>query len=82
MCLPELFRINCDKEASEADLIKFSNGILQWDLTFTCSTGFRIGKSNSMDVIYGVSLPGVGMIRCVENHLRRGALRLEAINGS
>ena len=80
MCLPELFRINCDKEASEADRIKFSNGILQWELTFTCCTGLG---SQTLWILFMVYLcMGVGMIRCVGNYLRKGALRLEAITGS
>ena len=33
VCFPKLFRFFRDKEASVAELMKFSNGILFWDVT-------------------------------------------------
>ena len=31
---PELYRISCSKEASVADLMRFSNGVLHWEIQF------------------------------------------------
>ena len=31
---PELYRLSCSKEASVADLMRFSNGVLHWEIQF------------------------------------------------
>ena len=59
---PELFRFSRDQEVSVAEVMKFNNGILCWDVSF-----FRGGHArelevlaNFMDTIYGVSVRGLG----------------------
>ena len=62
MCFPDLFRISNDKEADLADLMQFPNGVLLWDLEFLQEIHDRESKLLSVfwDVIYGVSLRGIG----------------------
>ena len=58
---PELFRNFQDKEASVAELMRFNNGVLHWDVSF-----FRIVHDweleallSFMDTIYGSSVRGM-----------------------
>ena len=61
-CFLDLFRISNDKEAYVADLMQFPKGVLLWDLEFLREIHDRESKSSSVfwDVIYGVSLRGIG----------------------
>ena len=54
-----------------ADLMKFSNGVLFWDLTFRrYSEDWELESFYSlMSRIYGASLKGVGDDKCVGNLL-------------
>jgi len=61
-CYLELFRIFRNKEASVADLLRYTNGVLRWDMHF-----FRDvhdweleGFWSSMDTIYGTPVRGIG----------------------
>ena len=59
---PELFRFCQDKEASVAKLIKSTNGVLFWDVSFFRGVHTRELKAMSgfMDTIYGSSVRGFG----------------------
>ena len=61
-CFLDLFRISNDKEAYVADLMQSPKGVLLWDLEFLREIHDRESKSSSVfwDVIYGVSLRGIG----------------------
>ena len=60
-CFPDLFRIDNDKEAYVANLMQFPNGVLFWDLEFLREIHDRESDSVCFwDVIYGVSLRGIG----------------------
>ena len=58
----ELFSINRNEEAYVADLMKFSNGVLHWDLSFirVIQDWELDSSSNFMESVYGVLLRGVG----------------------
>ena len=58
----ELYSINRNEEAYVADLMKFSNGVLHWDLSFirAIQDWEFDSLSNFMESIYGVSLRRVG----------------------
>ena len=59
---PELFRFCREKAASKAELMKFANGFLFWDVSFF--RGVRAWElealSDFMDTIYGASVKGFG----------------------
>nr|XP_023874649.1 uncharacterized protein LOC111987174 [Quercus suber] len=59
---PELFRFCRDKEASVAALIKYTNGVLVWDISFFRGVHARELKAMSsfLDTIYGSSIRGFG----------------------
>ena len=79
-CFLELFRN--DKVPYVVDLTKFPNGVLYWDMKFLLAVHDWELESlfNFMDIIYGVSLRGIGEVRSVGYLLREGALRWVAIN--
>ena len=59
---PELYRFCRDKEASAAELMKFTNGVLHWDVSF-----FRAihnweleAMLSFMYTIHGISVKGIG----------------------
>ena len=81
-CFLELFRISNDKVPYVVDLMKFPNGVLYWDMKFLLAVHDWELESlfNFMDIIYGVSLRGIGEVRSVGYLLREGALRWVAIN--
>lgn len=58
MNYPELFRISRAKEAYVADHMKFTNGVLFWDLVFLRGIyDWELESlSNFMDVIYGIGV--------------------------
>ena len=58
----ELFRFCRDKEASVAELMKFANGFLFWDVSFFRGVHAREleALSGFMDTIYGASVKGFG----------------------
>ena len=62
MLYPRLFSLSRNKEAYMADLMKFPNGVLFWDLNFRrYSEGWELESLyNLMSRIYGASLKGVG----------------------
>lgn len=62
MYFPELFRICCNKDASVADLMQLTNGVLHWDVNFMGAVQEWELESllNFMDVIYGASVKGNG----------------------
>ena len=62
VCFSDLFRINNDKEAYVANLMRFPNGVLFWDLEFLWAIHDRESESLSVfwDVINGVLLRGFG----------------------
>ena len=64
---PELFVVSRSKETCVADLRRFSNGVLFWDLNFVRAIqDWELESlSNFLDSIYGVSLKGVGTIRII-----------------
>ena len=64
---PELFVVSRSKETCVADLRRFSNGVLFWDLNFVRAIqDWELESlSNFLDSIYGVSLRGVGTIRII-----------------
>uniref|UniRef100_A0A7N2MKQ0 Structural maintenance of chromosomes protein 1 n=1 Tax=Quercus lobata TaxID=97700 RepID=A0A7N2MKQ0_QUELO len=73
--LSELFAISRNKEAFVADLMKFLNGVLFWDLNFVRDSQDWELESfyNFMDRIYGVSLRGVGDDKmCWKSAMGRG----------
>ena len=59
---PELFRFSRDQEVSVAEVMKFNNGILFWDVSFFRGVHAREleALANFMDTIYGVSVRGLG----------------------
>jgi hypothetical protein len=59
---PELLLISREKDASVADLLSFPNDIIHWDFHFTRSVQDCELKSLtcSMDLLYSLSLRGVG----------------------
>ena len=59
---PDLFRFCRDKEASVAEVMKFSNGVLFWDVSFFRGVHAREleAVSNFMDTIYGSIVRGFG----------------------
>ena len=80
-CFLELFRISYDKEPYVVDVMKFPNGFLYWDMKILLAVQDWELESlfNFMDIIYGVSLRGIGEVRFVGYLLREGALRWVAI---
>ena len=62
VCFSDLFRINNDKEAYVANLMRFPNGVLFWDLEFLREIHDRESESLSVfwDFINGFSLRGIG----------------------
>lgn len=63
-----------------ADLMKFSNGVLFWDLKlFRAIYDWELESLSSfMDIIYGVSLRGWGKTRCVGCQLGRRGLEVSS----
>ena len=59
---PELFRFFRDKEASMVELMKSTNGVLFWDVSFFRGVRTREleAMSGFMDTIYGSSVRGFG----------------------
>ena len=59
---PELFRFCKDKEASVAALMKYTNGVLVWDINFFRGVHAREleAMSGFLDTIYGSSIKGFG----------------------
>ena len=59
---PELFRFYPDKEASMAELMKSTNGVFFWDVSFF--RGVHAWElevvSSFMDIIYGATIKGFG----------------------
>lgn len=62
VCYPELFWVCSNKEASIADLMQFTNGVLHWDLHIVWA--IQDWKLESlmtfMDTIYGLGIRGIG----------------------
>ena len=59
---PDLFRFCRNKEASVAELMKSSNGVLFWDVSFFRGVHTREleAMSGFMETIYGSSIRGFG----------------------
>ena len=59
---PELFRFSLDQEVSVAEVMKFNNRILFWDVSFFRGVHAREleALASFMDTIYGVSVRGLG----------------------
>ena len=59
---PKLFRFCKDKEASVAALMKYTNGVLVWDISFFRGVHAREleAMSSFLDTIYGSSIRGFG----------------------
>ena len=59
---PELFRFSQDQEVSVAEVMKFNNGILFWDVSFFRGVHARelVALANFMDTIYGALVKGLG----------------------
>ena len=59
---PELFRFCRDKEASVAALMKYTNGVLVWEISFCRGVHAREleAMSSFLDTIYGSSIRGFG----------------------
>ena len=59
---PELFRFCRDKEASVAALMKYTNGVLVWDVSFFRGVHARELEAmlGFLDTIYGSSIRGFG----------------------
>ena len=59
---PKLFRFCRDKEASVVELMKSTNGVLFWDVSFF--RGVHAWElevvSSFMDIIYGATIKGFG----------------------
>ncbi|XP_057962317.1 protease Do-like 10, mitochondrial [Malania oleifera] len=57
---PDLYRFCRDKEASMAELMKFDNGVLFWDVSFLRGMHLREleALTGFMDTIYGASVKG------------------------
>ena len=71
----ELFAISPNKEVYVADLMKFPNGVLFWDLNFRRDSEDWELESfyNFMSRIYGASLRGIGDYKmCWEPTMQRG----------
>ena len=66
---PELFRFCRDKEVSVAELMKYTNSILFWDVSSFRSVHAREleAMSGFMDTIYGTSTRGFVRIGCAGN---------------
>ena len=62
ICFLDLLTISHEKEASVADLLKFTNGVLHWDVNFIrAMQDWELESlSNFMDTIYGASVRGSG----------------------
>ena len=78
VCYPELFWICRNKEASVADLMHFTNGVLHWGLHFVWDTRLGIGVFDDLyeyHLWFG-NLGGLGRIRCAGNPIRKRASRL------
>jgi len=60
VCFPKLFKINSAKDAYVADLMKFPDGVLYWDMEFlhAIQDWELESLSNFMDVIYRILLRG------------------------
>ena len=58
----ELFKIFRDKQASVANLMKFNNGVLHWDVSFFKAVHDSELEAllSFMDTIYGSSIKGIG----------------------
>ena len=54
----ELFRFCVDKEASVAELMKFTNGVIFWDVSFFRGVHELEVVLRFMDTIYGSSVTG------------------------
>ena len=59
---PDLYRISCSKEASVADLMRFSNGVLHWDIHFFRDMHDQELEAfwSFMDTIYGTPVRRIG----------------------
>ena len=75
---PELFRFCRDKEASVAALMKYTNGVLVWDVSF-----FTGVHARELEVMSGFWIPymvlqqgGLVRIKCVGNLVEIRGLRL------
>ena len=61
-CYPKLFRICRNKEASVADLMRYTNGVLHWDIHFFRDMHDRELEAfwSFMDTIYGTPIRRIG----------------------
>ena len=58
---PELYRISCSKEASVADLMRYSNGVLHWEIQFCREVHNRELKAfrSFINSIYSTPIRGI-----------------------
>ena len=62
VCYPELFRLSCNKDASVADFMHFTNVVLHWDLHFVRAIQDWELQSlmTFMGAIYDSEIRGIG----------------------
>uniref|UniRef100_A0A7N2KU95 Uncharacterized protein n=1 Tax=Quercus lobata TaxID=97700 RepID=A0A7N2KU95_QUELO len=75
VCILELFRLSLNKDASVADSMHFTNGVLHWDLHFEQAIQDWELESlmTFMTTIYDSEIGGLERIRCVGNRIRKRA---------